>query len=299
MALSAPVTAVGTTKNPAGIARQPWFSSWLAAQGELQRSYHDDVVRKLEVLKVDFVVESYGALSYDPLRYPLLVVKSRDWNLTKPTVLVTGGVIGCETSTIEGCIAFLESRARSYCETFNLVVVPCVSPWCYETFKSWNPLSVDPNLSFRMNGPAEESAKLMALVASLGVEKWCCHIDLHESMDCDASTRIPNTGNGFYLVDDQAKPNPDWLSAIASGLQVASGMMSLQDPNTSFCDSPVHLDAKSLGLCIAATNAPFAACTAVQAESHLAATGQLRHAQSGAVVAALDHLVDVLGMKAV
>ena len=36
----------------------------------------------------------YGSLSLDPARYPLYAVRTKSWDQTKPTVLITGGVHG-------------------------------------------------------------------------------------------------------------------------------------------------------------------------------------------------------------
>ena len=78
---------------PIGTPGQPWGaaerSTW-KAQIQIQRSYKTEVLDKLEPLKEHFVVEQYGALSYDADRYPLYYVKSRDWVEGKPSVLVTG-----------------------------------------------------------------------------------------------------------------------------------------------------------------------------------------------------------------
>ena len=61
----------------------------------------------------------------------------------------------------------------------------------YETIQRWNANAVDPNRSFYAGSPAEESAALMKLVASLGVEQWLMHIDLHETTDTDESEFRP------------------------------------------------------------------------------------------------------------
>ena len=116
----------------------------------------------------------YGALPYDdadPDRYPLFAVKTKGWSVDKPSVLVTGGVHGYETSGVQGAIRFLDTRAEDFAEKFNLVVAPCVSPWGYERVQRWNAMAVDPNRSFDRKGPppAEESRQLMEFVDSLSV----------------------------------------------------------------------------------------------------------------------------------
>lgn len=75
-------------------------------QRHIQREYQQEVVPKILALNSLFDVSTYGALSYDPTRYPLYVVKSRHWNANKPTVLITGGVHGYETSGVHGALQF-------------------------------------------------------------------------------------------------------------------------------------------------------------------------------------------------
>lgn len=77
----------GTPGTPWGIAEK---EAWAAAQ-TIQRSYSEIVLKRIDSLnKLDFEVLQYGNLSYSK-DYPLFVIKSKDWDEEKPTVLVTGG----------------------------------------------------------------------------------------------------------------------------------------------------------------------------------------------------------------
>jgi hypothetical protein len=42
----------------------------------------------------NFDIEQYGELSIDKERYPLMYVKTRNWDTNNPNILVTGGVHG-------------------------------------------------------------------------------------------------------------------------------------------------------------------------------------------------------------
>jgi len=64
------------------------------------RSYKEEVLDKITLLKENFDVEQYGALSCDKERYPLMSIKTRNWDQNKPNILVTGGVHGYETSGV-------------------------------------------------------------------------------------------------------------------------------------------------------------------------------------------------------
>lgn len=110
---------------PIGTPGQPWNEeerkAWLATQ-EVKRSYQDEVVSKIDALRERFDVEQYGALSYNEARFPLFCIKTRNWDSTKPVVLVTGGVHGYETSGVHGALKFVETEAERYAEHFNIVV---------------------------------------------------------------------------------------------------------------------------------------------------------------------------------
>ena len=82
---------------PIGTPGKPWddaeTAAWRKRAGVVQRSYAEEVLAKIEALRARFDVEQYGALSQDPARYPLFVVKTRGFDASngKPCVLVTGG----------------------------------------------------------------------------------------------------------------------------------------------------------------------------------------------------------------
>ena len=179
---------------PIGQKGQKWVASekaeWLAMQ-LIKRSYHDEVLSKLDNLDSSLLVEQYGALSIDQDRYPLFIATSRTWDQVKPTALITGGVHGYETSGVQGALRFLQSKAVQYTSRFNLIVAPCISPWGYETINRWNAFAVDPNRSFYANNDdannsSEEASKLMEKVTSI-TREILVHIDLHETTDTDNS----------------------------------------------------------------------------------------------------------------
>ena len=82
---------------PIGTPGQKWTKKenvqWFENQA-LKRSYQDEVLEKISALKADFDVQQYGALSLDEKRYPLFVIKTKNWDANKKIVLVTGGVHG-------------------------------------------------------------------------------------------------------------------------------------------------------------------------------------------------------------
>ena len=190
-----------STFYPIGTPGQPWGAAerdqWRARQVR-QRSYADDVLTAIEALRGRFDVELYGDVVYADAhhpaeRFPLRALRSRDWQPGLPSVLVTGGVHGYETSGVHGALRFADTQAQRFAVRANLLVVPCVSPWAYERFQRWNFDAIDPNRSFREGSPAQESAALMRLVAQHQAQygPFAAHIDLHETTDTDESEYRP------------------------------------------------------------------------------------------------------------
>ncbi|WP_445145826.1 M14 family metallopeptidase [Dyella sp. Tek66A03] len=293
---------------PIGMPGQPWGSAevaiWLSQQTR-KRSYATEVLSVIDKLSDRFDVEQYGSLDYASDNYPLLAIKSRDWQGDLPTALVTGGVHGYETSGVHGALQFVEQHAASYAGRINLLIAPCVSPWAYERIHRWNADALDPNRSFRDNSPAQESAALMNLVAPYG-DRVLVHIDLHETTDSDESEFRPalaardglpyvpgEVPDGFYLVDDAAHPQPEFQKAVIAAVAKVTHIAPA-DIKGEIIGSPmvapgvIEYAFKKLGLCAGITSAPYKTTTEVYPDSPRASAEQCNAAQAAAVCAAID-----------
>ena len=297
---------------PIGTPGEPWTeadkAAWLERRA-IQRSYADEVRSKLERLGPGFVVEAYGALSIDPERYPLLVVRRASVIVGAPWALITGGVHGYETSGVQGALAFLLDHAAAYLDRLNLVVAPCVSPWGYEVINRWNPEAIDPNRSFVADSPAEESAALVGLVAQLRAEhgaEFLVHIDLHETTDSDEQEFRPALAardgeafepglipDGFYTVGDTENPQPEFQAAIIAAVAEVTHIAPA-DARGEIIGCPVtapgviNYPFEALGLCAGVTGARFTSTTEVYPDSPSATPEICNAAQVAAVRAALD-----------
>ncbi|MCR9924057.1 M14 family metallocarboxypeptidase [Vibrio alginolyticus] len=295
---------------PIGTPGQPWNEeerkAWLATQ-EVKRSYQDEVVSKIDALRERFDVEQYGALSYNEARFPLFCIKTHNWDSTKPVVLVTGGVHGYETSGVHGALKFVETEAERYAEHFNIVVAPCVSPWGYEVINRWNPNAIDPNRSFYKDSPAEESANLIKLVATLG--DVLMHIDLHETTDSDETEFRPALAardgieyiegmipDGFYTVGDSENPQPDFQKAVIESVAKVTHIAPA-DENGEIIGSPVvqfgviNYPMVKLGLCGGVTNCVYSTTTEVYPDSPTVTDEECNDAQVAAVVGGLNYVL--------
>ncbi|KHD23059.1 peptidase [Vibrio caribbeanicus] len=299
---------------PIGTPGQKWGDAERIAwreQTTIKREYQQEVVPKIQALAERFNVEQYGALSYDPERYPLLCIKSKQWDAAKPTVLITGGVHGYETSGVHGALLFADEQMEKYSQHFNIIVAPCVSPWGYETINRWNPLAIDPNRSFYANSPAEESANLMALVATIEGDVLV-HIDLHETTDTDESEFRPALAaregieyiegmipDGFYTVGDTENPQPEFQAAVIASVSKVTHIAPADDQG-EIIGSPVvqhgviNYPMVKLGLCGGVTTCTFGTTTEVYPDSDKVTDDECNRAQVAAIVGGLDFVIEQL-----
>lgn len=303
-----------------GTPGQPWGNTekalWLSLQQQ-KRSYHQDVVLPLQQYLSETALQQhaellqYGTLDYQVLglgTYPLYAVASRNWQKDKPTALITGGVHGYETSGVHGALDFIREKFAQYQPHFNLLILPCISPWGYETINRWNPQAVDPNRSFSANSPSQEAAAAMALVADKAPQVLL-HIDLHETTDSDNSEFRPakaardgvvntnwNIPDGYYLVGDSENPQPEFQRAI---IQAVAQVTHIAEADENGCligeklqqFGVVNYPKKALGLCGGMTGATYVSTTEVYPDSPKASSLQCNLAQVTTLCAALDFVM--------
>jgi hypothetical protein len=297
---------------PIGAPGQPWGAAEVAAwRGRLvrRRSYADDVLGAIEPLRQHFDVSDYGTLDYGGEHFPLRVIRSRDWSEALPTLVVTGGVHGYETSGVHGAVQFVREHGLEQAGRANLLVVPCVSPWAYERVQRWNPDALDPNRNFREGSPAAESAALVALLAPLR-GRVLMHIDLHETTDSDESEFRPALAardgeafvpgivpDGFYLVDDDSQPQPEFQRAVIEAVAEVTHIAP-PDGNGQIIECPlqspgvISFEVVKRGLCAAITGARFSTTTEVYPDSARTTPEECLAAQVVAVRAAIRHALD-------
>jgi hypothetical protein len=248
-------------------------------------------------------------LSYGPDHYRLYSVRNRNWQDQAPSVLITGGVHGYETSGVIGALEFLERHAESFADRVNFLVAPCVSPWAYERIHRWNALALDPNRSFREDSPAPESAALLRLVTPLR-DRFLLHIDLHETTDSDESEFRPALAardgkpfepgtipDGFYVVADSGNRQLEFQNAVIAGVARVTHIAA-PDENGQLIGSDViapgviEYAVSGLGLCTGITAARYTTVTEVYPDSPRTTPEQCNAAQVAAVRAAIEFALE-------
>jgi hypothetical protein len=304
-----PAYFLGTPGQAWGAAeRQQWRKSQTK-----KRDYFTDVVSPLLRHAANDVFE-YGKLDYRGVgaaQFPLFAVRSREWDAQRPMVLVTGGVHGYETSGVHGALLFVDRHMSTYSRHLNVLVLPCVSPWGYETINRWNPEAIDPNRSFTPANPGcGEAAAAMACIAehvarSSGI---LMHADLHETTDTDNSEFRPAKyardglvdqqwdpiPDGFYLVGDVDRPVPEFQKVIVEAVAKVTHIAEADERNTIIGEpltqpGVINYPGVKLGLCGAHTAAKFTTTTEVYPDSPRATPEQCNEAQAVVVVTGIEY----------
>lgn len=291
--------------------KSPWGTKekeiWFQDQ-TIKRSYLNEVVPKINQLKNNFEIIQYGALSLNPEKYPLFLLKTKNFNNSKPTVLITGGVHGYETSGVHGALLFLEKHASEYSDQFNFVCTPCISPWAYETINRWNNLAIDPNRSFYENSPAEECKFFLNAIHSLNL-KLIAHFDLHETTDTDNTVfrvalelrdakknEFSEIPDGFYVVGDVSNPQDEFQKAIIKSVSKVTHIAPADERGKLLgvkleSEGVINYDMKKLFLCGGFSNATYSTTTEVYPDSPRVTDEICNLAQVAAVRGGLDFII--------
>eukprot|EP00758_Cryptobia_borreli_P005905 Tbor_TRINITY_DN5010_c6_g3::TRINITY_DN5010_c6_g3_i1::g.14119::m.14119 len=303
---------------PIGTLGQKWSAServaWFQNINKIKREYKIDVLERLDAIKETlpstYVVVKYGNLKYNPDRYPLFGIRPKTIDPKKPGVLITGGVHGYETSGVKGALLFIETQLKKFSEYFNIVVLPCISPWSYEVINRWTPIAEDPNRSFIENSPVEECSLAMGFIQSVGTI-YKVHIDLHETTDTDESEFSPALSSrdgcnshekgiipdGFYLVGGEEEPTLEWHKAMINGVR---GTTHIAPPDEkgriigiNIADEGIILlPGRKLGLCAGHLNLKFSTTTEVYPDSDKANDDICNAAQVACVVSGLQYIIE-------
>lgn len=305
---------------PIGSPGKAWGHSETLAWFNLQaikRSYQNEVINAFEKVSAHFAKIQYGALTINEVPYPLYAFVSEKWDNNKSSILVTGGVHGYETSGVQGALDFLLHHAKNYKDNFNFIVVPCVSPWAYETVNRWNTNAVDPNRSFYANSPSPEAQQIMDFVSTFckthkgkGNRDLLAHFDLHETTDTDNSEFRPALAardgitlteweipDGFYTVADTSRTQLAFQKAIIESVKRFTHIAP-PDHNNQIIGSDVVepgvicYDKRSLFLCGGFTQAEYVTTTEVYPDSPQASPEICIAAQVAAITGGLDYLIN-------
>ncbi len=292
---------------------KPWGPSekkaWFAEQ-VIKRSYEDEVISKIKKLEGSFDVVQYGSLSIDPQRYPVFLIKTKKFDSSKNTVLITGGVHGYETSGVHGALLFMEKNVKNYLSEFNFICAPCISPWAYETINRWNNLAIDPNRSFYKESPAEECRLFLTAMEKLSSD-LIAHFDLHETTDTDNTifrialdkrdakkSEYSEIPDGFYVVGNSQRSELDFQKAVIESVRKITHIAPSDDRGMLIgvkieAEGVINYDMNKLSLCGGFSSAKYSTTTEVYPDSPKITDEICNEAQVAALCGGLDYILNV------
>lgn len=297
---------------PIGRKGQPWGQAekqqWFEIQ-RIKRSYADEVLLRLDSVIDTHESYQYGALPIDTARYPVFALCPTTKNSELPDVLITGGVHGYETSGVQGAIDFACEDMKHYVNKANIYLLPCISPWGYETINRWGPNAVDPNRSFYSGSASHEAQLAIQCVDKLGV-KPVMHIDLHETTDTDNSEFRPALAardgihqnvwqipDGFYTVADTQNLQLSFQKAIIDQVKQVTHIAPADEENKIIgveisSEGVIDYDKSVLHLCGRMTQAEYVSTTEVYPDSPSTNAKECNLAQVTAIKAAIDFVLN-------
>ena len=149
----------------------------------------------------------------------------------------------------------------------------------------------------------------MAYLKSLNIEKWACHLDLHETTDTDATEFMPakhaEAGllyeaevipDGFYLVGDTENGQLDFQEVVITNVCKVTHIAPPDDEGNIIGlqvvkDGIILAPAKTLGLCCSVTGGTYVTTTEVYPDSTRTAEDICNEAQVSAITGALDYVL--------
>ena len=295
-------------------ASQPWGAKekedWFKDQ-VIKRSYLDEVVTKIRKMinkpNSTFDLIQYGELSLNPKKYPVFLIKTKNFDSKKKTVLITGGVHGYETSGVHGALLFMEKHVENYINDFNFICAPCISPWGYETINRWNHLAIDPNRSFYKDSPAEECRLFLEAMQTQNAQ-ITAHFDLHETTDTDNTIfrialekrdakkqELSEIPDGFYVVGNSQRIEKGFQKAIIESVKKVTHIAPADDRGMLIGvkiedEGVVNYDMKKLFLCGGFSEAKYSTTTEVYPDSPKITDEICNFAQVAAICGGLDYI---------
>jgi hypothetical protein len=116
----------------------------------------------------------------------------------------------------------------------------------------------------------------------------------------DGEPFAPDTvPDGFYLVGDAAKPQPEWHAAIVAAVRTVAAIAPPDAANKLIGeplaqDGVIYYPCQKLGLCASLVDAAYATTTEVYPDGASASAEQCNAAQVAALVGALDFVLKEL-----
>lgn len=147
-------------------------TSWTSQQTE-EWFGQQPVIRDLRGVKnrIKNAVDSSKTLSSevyqtDGYGNPFLIVTNSEEGNTKPSLLLTGGVHGCDESSVTACLQVIEDMANGAYSDLDITVMPVVNPLSYVIGHRWGFNATDMDQQFNQSVASQEARAFFEYVLS-------------------------------------------------------------------------------------------------------------------------------------
>jgi succinylglutamate desuccinylase/aspartoacylase family protein len=177
----------------------------------------------------DHSVEQITTVTYNDASWPILCIRSAQWDVGRPTVLISAGVHGNEPAGVHAALEFLAKGQREFQEALQFVVFPCLNPSGFDAHTLETQSGANLN---RLFGIQSAQAEVRA------IEDWLWLYGIHFLMTFDLHEVTPDyVGEGFAEKDN---PRAAYLYETVSDNsdRVGRAMIDALPSRLAVCDWP-------------------------------------------------------------
>ena len=191
-----------------------------------------DVESRLADLKA-YHIESIATVNYGDDNWPLLCARTKRWEASRPTVLITGGVHGDEPAGVHAALAFLADGQRELHDAFQFIVFPCLNPSGLDAHTLETQSGVNLNRLFGI-GSTQPEVRAVEDWLQLHPVRFLMTFDLHE-------VRPDYVGEGFLERDN---PRGAYLyeTVTDNSERIGRAMIDALPSRLPVCDWPMIYD---------------------------------------------------------
>jgi hypothetical protein len=199
---------------------------------EVMSRFAHEVEAKLALVK-GHRVEQIASVTYGDASWPILCVRSKRWEASRPMVLISGGVHGDERAGVHAALAFLAHGQHEFEDALQFVVFPCVNPSGFDADTLETASGANLNRLFGINSAQPEVSAIEDWLR-IHAQRFLMTFDLHE-------VSPDYVGEGFVQKDN---PRAAYLyeTVTDNSERVGRSMIDALPASRPVCDWPTIYD---------------------------------------------------------
>lgn len=194
--------------------------------------FAQEVEAKLAHLK-GHRVEQIATVAYGDSSWPILCVRSEQWEASRPTVLISGGVHGDEPAGVHAALSFFAHGQHEFDNVLQFVAFPCVNPSGFDADTLATVSGANLNRLFGINS-AQPEVRAIEDWLRVQARRFLMTFDLHE-------VSPDYVGEGFVQKDN---PRAAYLyeTVTDNSERVGRLMIDALPSSRPVCDWPAIYD---------------------------------------------------------